>query len=171
MISRRVLPFVLFGLAFGIVAGSGSADARHRCRSRVAGTGWTSSYNTGYAYNNGYNTGYGYRTGFTNYSGTNYNAQPNAGDPTSQSGVVTNQVNYPPNVPANNGAVIQAPIQQVQPAPALPANQAPVRQPSTVAPDPSPDADNSVQHRTTTAIPGANPAKAPAPAAAATTPQ
>ena len=177
MISRRLLPLVLFGVAFGIVAGGGNADARHRCRNgRASGAGWTTaSYNSGYGYNGSTTTGYA-----TSGAAGGYATPAAVGSVNGTSGPTyagATQVNYPPATPINtgtqfnNGTQIQTQQRPIQQAP-VGTNNGVIRNGTSLpAPDPSPDVDNSVDHRTTTAIPGANPAKAPAPAAAATAPR
>lgn len=155
MIGRRLLPVMFFGLVFALVADSGNADARQRCRQGRASQGWTTST---------YNTGYAYTTSSTN---TGW-AAPNtvSTNPTVINGGTVSGVAapaYPTANQLNNGTQVHTTLR-----PAQPAQPAVINRSSNVAPDPSPDADNSLEHRTTTSIPGANPAKAPAPPAAAT---
>jgi len=184
MVAQSLRTMVLFGCVLGLVVHSGNADARHRCRGGRNGQWTTTAYNSGYYANSMNNGNYGVSP--MNYGTTVYsNSTPPMATGVGASGFSNNGIGYGNNGIGygnngigygNNGNVYGAPFptapQQFAPAqPGFvgngPATQTTVNRPVTQSPDPSPDADNSVDRRTTTPIPGANPAKAPAPPAAA----
>lgn len=186
MSRQRLLLSAMFVAVVGVVTYTGDADARQRCRQnwRSNGSGWGSgwqqaNYNSGYG-NNATGTYYG--TQNANITGSNMNSGTTSGmvngqglqsDGTYSVGKPTYADPSNLSTPTQPGILQQAPNPAtINNAPArvntLPNNNPQVsgRALNTPNNNPSPDADNSAKNLTTSPIPGASPAKAPAPAAA-----
>ena len=165
MTRQRLLRAGLFIAIVSIVAISGDADARNRCRNGgiAGGRGW--QQNNNYAYNSGTNY-YGAQNGDANgnmvYPNT-MNANSNTANPAMNSNTVNpsgiqNNGTYSVSKPVTNAAAVQAGV----PQPIV--GTAPINQnPQPVQENSSPDPDN--EGRNASKIPGTAPTKAPAPAA------
>ena len=172
MIRQRILMTGLLIAVVSVVAYSGDAEARCRCRRACGGRWQGNGYNNGYAHNNGYNTGmanYGGQSGWNNANGNAVNADGtliNQGmnpQPANTAGVQGYDGTYSvskPTIDNQTNTSVQGQLnapQQIAPAPVQ--NQVPQT-------NSSPDPDN--EGRNASKIPGTAPTKAPAPAANAT---
>jgi hypothetical protein len=177
MSGKRLLWTGLFAAAVSLVVIS-DAEARCCCRVRTRCCGFRAGCNTGcgnYGYNNGCSTG-GCNTGGCSAGGCSAGGCSAGGYTT---GYYNNGYNNGMAPVDNSGAPIQAnapmpinqPVQvngQIQQNTNYSVGKPVITQPNNLPPNnPSPDVDNSVRNLTTTPIQGANPAKAPQPAAAA----
>lgn len=138
MIRNRIICAGLMAAIVGIVATSGQAEARWRCRNNGYGNyGWSQNfYNNGYTYTNGYgNNGYVYSNGY--FDGNGMWVQTNGNWANGVNGNAVNGTNYSVSRPNYDGTPIST---QPAPNPPLNNNAATNTAPQTTSPPAPPTA-------------------------------